>query len=129
MTDRVDDALATDGEPDAGPQLVEWEDTARRVRRSALVLGGLALVGWAVSGALDGGAWTLRSLGTWAGFAVLAMFVAEVVVVGGSAARGLLRAGERGERLSGGDVGLFPPTRPRTDATTTDDAVTAPDET
>jgi hypothetical protein len=33
----------------------------------------------------------------------------EFVVVGGSALRGMLRAGERGERLASGDVMLLPP--------------------
>ena len=37
------------------------------------------------------------------------MIVVEFVVVGGSALRGMLRAGERGERLSGRDVMLLPP--------------------
>lgn len=102
-------------ERDDTPRLVEWEDTARRIRRSAVILGGLVLLGWLVAGAVGEQGWALRSLGNWLGLGLLAMFVAEVVVVGGSAARGLLRAGERGERLSGGDVGLFPPTRGRSD--------------
>lgn len=113
-----DDAAASDRPFDrpseAPPRLVDWEGTARRIRRSALVLLGAAVLAWFVVGALDGD-WSQQALANWLGLAVLAMFVAEVVVVGGSAARGLLRAGDRGERLSGADVGLFPPTRSRPD--------------
>lgn len=92
--------------------LVDWEATARRLRRSSLVLLGSGLLAWVVT-SLVRGAWSPASLGNWLGLALLAMFVAEVVVVGGSAVRGLLRAGDAGERLSSGDVGLLPPARRR----------------
>jgi hypothetical protein len=49
-----------------------------------------------------GDGWSLRLLAELVGFGLLASFVVEFVVVGGSAARGLLRAGERGDRLAGG---------------------------
>lgn len=92
-----------------GPALVEWEATARRLRRSSTVLLSVAVVAWVVS-SLVTGAWRLATLGNWLGLALGLMFLVEVVVVGGSAVRGLLRAGDRGERLSSHDVGLFPPT-------------------
>ncbi len=95
-------------------RLVDWEATAHRLRRSSLVLLGFGLVAWVVTSAVDG-QWTRAGLGNWLGLALLAMFVVEVVVVGGSAVRGLLRAGDAGERLSHGDVGLLPPARRRDD--------------
>lgn len=90
------------------PRLVDWTGTGRRLRRTAVVLGGVAVAAWLVTGLAAGG---LRAgaLGGWVGGALLAMFLAEVVIVGGSALRGMLRAGDRGERLAGGDVGLLPP--------------------
>lgn len=106
--DRADDRATPDS---AGPvqHLVEWEATARRLRRSSVVLLGAGLVAWVVTSVVES-QWSLAGLGNWLGLALLAMFVAEVVVVGGSAVRGLLRAGDAGERLSSNDVGLFPPT-------------------
>lgn len=88
--------------------VVDFTRAARRVRTSAAVLGGLALAGWVVTG-LVGGGLDVGDLGAWGGLALVGMFVVEVVVVGGSALRGMLRAGDRGERLAGGDVGLLPP--------------------
>lgn len=88
--------------------IVDFGRAARRVRASALTLGSAALVGWLVTGLLGGGP-DPSDLGAWAGVALLGMFLVEVWVVGGSALRGMLRAGDRGERLAGGDVGLLPP--------------------
>jgi hypothetical protein len=88
--------------------LVDYTRTARRMRMSAIVLGGVGLAGWLVTGVVAGGL-TVGALGTWLAMVVLGMFIVEVVVVGGSALRGMLRAGDRGERLAGGDVGLLPP--------------------
>lgn len=88
--------------------IVDFSRAARRVRRSAIALGTLALVGWVVVGVATGGPDPV-DLGAWVGLALLGMFVVEVVVVGGSAARGMLNAGDRGQRLAGGDVGLLPP--------------------
>lgn len=73
-----------------------------------MVLGAVGLAGWLVTGIATGGL-TVGALGAWLALVALGMFVVEVVVVGGSALRGMLRAGDRGERLAGGDVGLLPP--------------------
>lgn len=99
--------------PDAGtsataPPIVDFSRAGRRVRRSALVLGSLALAGWVVTGLAAGGL-DPTDLGAWGGLMLLGMFLVEVFVVGGSALRGMLNAGDRGERLAGGDVGLLPP--------------------
>lgn len=94
--------------PRSGPEpLVDWGRAGRRLRVSALVLATLAVAGWLVTG-MGRGALSLRGLGDWIGLALAGMFVVEVVVVGGSALRGMLRAGDRGDRLAGGDVGLLP---------------------
>jgi hypothetical protein len=90
------------------PSLVDWSRTARRMRLVLGVLGVLVLLGWIVLGVTGDGI-RLRTLGELFGFALLAAFVVEFVVVGGAALRGLLQAGARGERLAGDDVSLVPP--------------------
>lgn len=138
MTPRPPDAAVTDHRdvaagaprPDPAPEpssatpapIVDFSRAARRVRRSAGVLGTLALVGWVVVGLVTGGP-DPADLGAWVGLALLGMFVVEVVVVGGSAARGMLNAGDRGQRLAGGDVGLLPPQLSRTRRRSDDDTV------
>lgn len=91
--------------------LVDWGRTGRRVRTGVVVLGALVVVGWVVL-SLAGDGFALATLGSLVGLALLVLFVIEVVVVGGAAVRGLLRAGERGERLASGGVGLLPPRMP-----------------
>jgi len=88
--------------------IVDWARTARRLRRQMLVIGAIVVVAWVVVG-LTRDALTVRLLAELAGAGVLLSVVAEFVVVGGAALRGMLRAGERGERLSGSDVSLLPP--------------------
>lgn len=100
------------GDPDR--PLVDWRRAGRRLRRSALVLFPGAVVAWLVVGLLTGGP-RLDQLGNWVGLAVAGMFVSELVVAGGSALRGMFRAGEEGERLAGGDVSLLPPQLTRRD--------------
>ena len=107
-TDRqADGAEGADGA--ARPPLIDWSRTARRMRRVALVLAVAVVAGWVVYGVVGDGGFGVRMLGELTGFALLAVIVAEVVVVGGAALTGMLRAGERGERLAGSDVSLVPP--------------------
>lgn len=94
------------GDPFVG-RLVDYRATARRMRKSAAVLFLAALGAWLITGLGDG--LTATGLAGWVGLALGGMFVVEVVVVGGSALRGMLRAGESGERLAAGDVGILPP--------------------
>lgn len=95
-------------EPTDAPPIVDWHRTARRLRAILLTIALVVVVAWVVDGLLGDG-FALRRLGEFAGFGLFVAFAAEVVVVGGSAARGLLTAGERGHRLAGRDVGLLPP--------------------
>jgi hypothetical protein len=88
--------------------LVDWVRTARRLRTTLGIILGSILVGWLATGILGDGLHLAR-LGELVGLGLLVAFVAEVVVVGGSAIRGLLAAGARGERLAGEDVALLPP--------------------
>jgi hypothetical protein len=99
------------GAPSPSPtpsRVVDWSRTVRRLRRSLLTIAVLVLVTWLTLGAIEG-ALTARLLAELVGLGLLASFLVEVVVVGGGAVRGMLAAGERGDRLSGGDVSLLPP--------------------
>lgn len=91
-----------------GGGIVDWAGTARRLRRTLLGLFVVVVVGFAVLSAARGRLEALL-LAELVGLALLAAFAIEVVVVGGAALRGMLTAGERGERLSSQDVGLLPP--------------------
>lgn len=81
------------------------------MRASVLVLGVGVLVTWTVL-ALLGDGFDVRTLGGLLGLAAAVLFVVELVVVGGAALRGMLRAGGRGERLASRGVGLLPPRMP-----------------
>ncbi len=100
--------------------IVDWHRLGRRLRFTVTTLLVAAVLAWLVVGA-TGGALTLRALAAWIGAALGALFVAEVVLVGGSALRGMLRAGERGHRLAGGDVGMLPPQLGRRPSAADDD--------
>lgn len=115
-----DPSSAPEGVPgDAGPTeggaavdaasrpLIDFVRTARRLGTAVGVIGALVLVTWTVL-VVTGDA-PLRLLAELAGLGLLGAFVVEVVVVGGSALRGMLDAGERGERLAAPDVSLVPP--------------------
>ncbi len=93
---------------DDHPPLVDWARTARRLRAVLLGLAGLVVIVWAVTAITRDGL-ELGLLGELVGVALLVAFLLEVVIVGGSAIRGLLTAGERGERLASEDVSLLPP--------------------
>lgn len=103
--------MTTDPTDAPAPQpvpVVDFARTLRRLRTSLLIVAGAVVLGWTVLGAVGDG-WSLRLLAELVGFGLLASFVVEFVVVGGSAARGLLRAGERGDRLAAADVSILPP--------------------
>lgn len=95
-------------EPEPLPPVVDWTRTGRRMGMSLAVIGTSIVVIWLVAGVVSG---QLRGrlLGELVGLGLLAAFLVEVVVVGGAALRGVLRAGDRGERLAGSDVSLVPP--------------------
>jgi hypothetical protein len=93
---------------DAPPRpLVDFRRTARRLAVAVAAIGVLVLATWIVLVVTTGA--PLRLLAELAGLGVLGAFAVEVVVVGGSALRGMLTAGERGERLASQDVALVPP--------------------
>lgn len=77
---------------------------------------GLLALGWATVAVVGAGA-ALAAGASGAiaplvvGVASFGLLASVVGVVAASALRGMLRAGERGERLAGGDVGLLPPKR------------------
>ncbi len=90
------------------PPIVDWRRTAHRLRRVLLVIATGVVTIWVGLG-IAGDGFGLARLGELAGLGLLVAFVAEVVVVGGSAVRGMLKAGERGDRLASADVSLLPP--------------------
>lgn len=109
VTNRGPGEQAVRAEPAGGRSpLIDWRRTGRRVGFTAAALVLAAVLLWVVVGIATGGP-DPADLPAFVGLALGGMFVAEVVVVGGAAVRGMLRAGERGERLSGGDVSLLPP--------------------
>lgn len=95
-------------DPVAATPVVDFPRTLHRLRISLTAIGVLVVLAWTVGGAIGNG-WSLRLLAELVGFGLLASFAVEVVVVGGSAARGLLRAGARGDRLAAPDVSILPP--------------------
>jgi hypothetical protein len=88
--------------------LVDYERTARRLRRSLALLA-LATLGLWFIGGIVGDGLSLKGLVELSGVALLLALLVEFLVVGGAAAGGALRAGGRGERLSSDDVRLVPP--------------------
>lgn len=103
MTDR--DEPSTD---DAAAPVVDFRATARRLRWILAVIGSAIVVLWVARSILDG-VFEPRLLAELLGLGVLLVFAVEVVVVGGVALRGMLTAGERGDRLASDDVALLPP--------------------
>ena len=90
------------------PPIVDWGRTGRRLRRVLGMVGVVVLVAWLLLG-LRAGALGFAALAELVGIGLLVSFVLEAVIVGGSALRGLLTAGARGDRLAGSDVSLLPP--------------------
>lgn len=90
------------------PPLIDWARTGRRLRAVAAALAVAVLVVWLITWAVTG---TPRPalLAELAGFGLLAMFVCEFFIVGGTAVRAMLTAGARGDRLASDDVSLLPP--------------------
>ncbi|MEX0592825.1 MAG: hypothetical protein WD358_05225 [Nitriliruptoraceae bacterium] len=89
--------------------VVDFAGTGRRLRRMAMLAVAAIPIIWLAAGVA--GPWDLswRLLAEIAGWVVLAMSVTEVAIVGSSAVAGMLRAGERGDRLASSDVSLVPP--------------------
>lgn len=88
--------------------LVDHAAVGRRLRRSFLLLITATILAWLGAGLFAGGLEAAR-LVELLGVAVLLALLIEIVIVGGAAIAGALRAGERGERLSSDDVRLVPP--------------------
>lgn len=86
---------------------MDWSRVGRRLVRLLVLVAAVAFLGVAVSWSLSGEL-TRAAVLLWLGISALLLVVGAVLVVSVSAWRGMLRAGDRGERL-GSDVGLLPP--------------------
>lgn len=88
--------------------IVDWTRLGRTV--VALVVGWVVVtvVGLAVSAGLVGGLDGAVVL-LWIGLGTAGLVATLVVAIAVSAMRGVLRVGDRGQRLAGDDVGLTPP--------------------
>lgn len=88
--------------------LLEHGRTARRVRWLVVTVGALTVLGlaatWIATGGISPDAFVL-----WLGLAALVTVLGAMAIVALAALRGMLRAGDRGERLADRDVGLIPP--------------------
>ena len=101
-------SAAPEPPPETAP-LIDWGRTGRRLRRVVLVLTVVVIVGWIAIGTTSDAGFRLRVLGELTGLALLVAIAAEILIVGSVALAGMLRAGERGDRLAGSDVSLLPP--------------------
>jgi hypothetical protein len=97
----------TTRDPEVSPEagLIDWGRAARRLGVLAVLWAVAAGLGSLGTAALTGDAAT----GPWLGVAAFGLGLSAVGVVAVSAVRGMLRAGDRGERLAGDDVALRPP--------------------
>jgi hypothetical protein len=91
--------------------LLDLPVLATRLRLVAGVLAALALVAVVLDGLANGLSFAIMA--RWAGLFLLTLALAAAGLVAVQALRGADRAQRRGERLSGGDVGLLPPRPPR----------------
>lgn len=87
---------------------MDWRRIRRRLPRVGLLATATTVLGVAVSWGLMGGL-SVTAGWLWVGIGALLLIVGAVLVVSVSAMRGMLRAGDRGERLASGDVGVLPP--------------------
>lgn len=88
--------------------LLNWRRIGRRLVRLLIAAVAIVILGIAVTSGITGEVSRGGAL-LWVGVGALLLVVGAVLVVSVSALRGMLRAGDRGDRLAGGDVGLLPP--------------------
>lgn len=93
-------------QPQPDPPLVDFSVIPRRLQSVAGVVGGLALIGCVVDGALNG--LTFALMGRWAGVFVVGLVAGTAVLTALHAVGGADRASRRGQRLASPDVGLSP---------------------
>jgi hypothetical protein len=107
-TEPVQDLVPEPGRDPVLEPVVDFSRTAHRLRLVLTTIGTAAVVLWLVLGFVGDGL-EPRLLAELLGLGLLLAFAVEVVVVGGAALRGMLRAGARGDRLASADVTLLPP--------------------
>lgn len=86
---------------------MDWRRLGRRLSLLALGWAALAVLGVGSTTALRGDLGAAGAL--WAGVAAIGFLASVLAAVALSALGGMLRAGERRQRLASGDVGLMPP--------------------
>ncbi|MDP9023720.1 MAG: hypothetical protein M3N57_13690, partial [Actinomycetota bacterium] len=90
--------------------LVDFTWVRRCIGVVGAVWAAVAVLGAVVSAGLGGGL-SAAAVRLWLGVAALGTVVSAVGLVAWSALGGMVRAGDRGDRLAGDDVGLLPPRR------------------
>lgn len=88
--------------------LLDWRRIGRRLIRVLIGAVAVAILGMAVTWGMTGEV-SRGGVLLWLGVGALLLVVGAMLVVTVSALRGMLRAGDRGDWLAGGDVGLLPP--------------------
>ncbi|MGH8904162.1 MAG: hypothetical protein ACRDYA_21390 [Egibacteraceae bacterium] len=90
---------------------LDFRALGARLRGAAAVLGAVAVVGVVIDGLQSG--LTFAVMVRWTGAFILGLLLVAAGFVAVHALRGADTAQRRGESLSGPDVGLVPPRRPR----------------
>lgn len=90
---------------------LDFRALGARLRAAAAVLGVVAVIGVVIDGLQSG--LTFAVMVRWTGAFVLGLLLVAAGFVAVHALRGADTAQRRGESLSGPDVGLVPPRRPR----------------
>lgn len=89
--------------------VVDFPAVGRRLLRLLALAAAVVVGGSVLLAVVPAWQWSWRSVGEIAGWTVVATLVIEISITASTAVVGLLRAGERGDRLAGSDVSLLPP--------------------
>lgn len=89
-------------------ELIDWHELGRVLGIAGGVWLALMALGIAATAAIISSTPDMSIVGVWFGLAAVGFLVTAIGVAAYSALGAMRRAGDRGERLAGGDVGLLP---------------------